>query len=215
MAYDLQEQESIDQMKAFWDRWGTPITAAVCVCCLGFAGWNGLNWWHRNQAGKAAAVYMQLQQAVLHDDAKNVKSLSAGLIAEYDGTIYATLGALAAAKAALAAGDFDTAAQRLTWVIDKSGRPEYDTVARVRLAGVYFDSGKLDEALKTLEGAKPDERQTSLVLDRQGDVYAAKGDIAKARECWQKVLDDGKAKYQNDPILRVVEFKLGSLPPAA
>ena len=215
MAYDLQEQESIDQMKAFWDQWGTPITAAVCVCCLGFAGWNGWHWWHRNQAGKAAAVYMQLQQALLHDDAKNVKSLSAGLIAEYDGTIYATLGSLAAAKAALAAGDFDTAAQRLTWVIEKSGRPEYDTLARVRLAGVYFDSGKLDEAMKALEGAKPDERQASLVLDRQGDIYAAKGDVAKARECWEKVLKDGAEKYQNDPILRVVEYKLGSLPPAA
>ena len=27
MAYDLEEQESIDQMKAWWDQWGTPITA--------------------------------------------------------------------------------------------------------------------------------------------------------------------------------------------
>ena len=32
MAYDLEERESIDQMKAWWDQWGTPITAAVCVC---------------------------------------------------------------------------------------------------------------------------------------------------------------------------------------
>ena len=52
MAYDLQEQESIDQMKAWWDRWGTPVTAAVCVVCLGFAGWNGWNWYKRNQAAE-------------------------------------------------------------------------------------------------------------------------------------------------------------------
>ena len=56
MAYDLQEQESIDQMKAWWDQWGTPITAAVCVVCLGFAAWNGWQWYQRNEAGKAAVI---------------------------------------------------------------------------------------------------------------------------------------------------------------
>ena len=35
MAYDLEEQESIDQMKAWWDRWGTPVTAAVCPAMFG------------------------------------------------------------------------------------------------------------------------------------------------------------------------------------
>ena len=71
MAYDLQEQESIDQMKAWWDRWGTPVTAAVCVVCLGFAGWNGWNWYKRNQATEASVAYVQLQNAVFHKDVKN------------------------------------------------------------------------------------------------------------------------------------------------
>ena len=43
MAYDLQEQESIDQLKAWWEKWGTPITAVVCAGCLAFAGWNTLS----------------------------------------------------------------------------------------------------------------------------------------------------------------------------
>ena len=64
MAYDLEEQESIDQMKAWWDRWGTPVTSVVCVCCLAFAGWNGWNWWQRNQAAKASQIYAALQNAV-------------------------------------------------------------------------------------------------------------------------------------------------------
>ena len=173
MAYDLQEQESIDQMKAWWDQWGTPITAAVCVVCLGFAAWNGWQWYQRNEAGKAAVAYAQLQQALVHNDAKNVSSLSTGLIDSYGTTIYAPMGALAAAQASLDAGDFTAAESRLKWVIESSKRPEYETLARVRLAGVYFDAGKLDEALKLVDEAKPEPRQVSLVLDRKGEIGRA------------------------------------------
>ena len=214
MAYDLQEQESIDQMKAWWDQWGTPITAAVCVVCLGFAAWNGWQWYQRNEAGKAAVAYAQLQQALVHNDAKNVSSLSTGLIDSYGTTIYAPMGALAAAQASLNAGDFTAAESRLKWVIESSKRPEYETLARVRLAGVYFDAGKLDEALKLVDEAKPEPRQVSLVLDRKGDILAAKGDIEGARKSWQEVLDRGAKEFRTDPILRVVEYKLGSLPAA-
>lgn len=214
MAYDLQEQESIDQMKAWWDQWGTPITAAVCVVCLGFAAWNGWQWYQRNEAGKAAVAYAQLQQALVHNDAKNVSSLSTGLIDSYGTTIYTPMGALAAAQASLDAGDFTAAESRLKWVIESSKRPEYETLARVRLAGVYFDAGKLDEALKLVDEAKPEPRQVSLVLDRKGDILAAKGDIEGARKSWQEVLDRGAKEFRTDPILRVVEYKLGSLPAA-
>ena len=152
MAYDLEEQESIDQMKAWWDRWGTPVTSVVCVCCLAFAGWNGWNWWQRNQAAKASQIYAALQNAVATHDLKNVQSLSAGLISEYSSTLYAPLAAFASAQSASDAGDLADAKAKLNWVIEKSGRPEYDTVARVRLAGVLFDEGKLDEAAAVLAG---------------------------------------------------------------
>ena len=209
MAYDLQEQESIDQLKAWWEKWGTPITAVVCAGCLAFAGWNGWQWWKRNEAAKAAGAYMALQQAAMANDAKNIASLSNGLLESYGSTVYAPLGALVASKAALAAGNLDEAAAKLKWIVDQSGRPEFDTIARVRLAGIYFDAGKLDDAIAVLDGAKPTERQNSLVLDRRGDVLAAKGDVKGARECWMKVLE---APYRGDPILKVVEYKLNALP---
>lgn len=209
MAYDLQEQESIDQLKTWWEKWGTPITAVVCAGCLAFAGWNGWQWWKRNEAAKAAGAYMALQQAALANDVKNIASLSNGLLESYGSTVYAPLGALVASKAALAAGNLDEAAAKLKWIVDQSGRPEFDTIARVRLAGIYFDAGKLDDAIAVLDGAKPTERQNSLVLDRRGDVLAAKGDVKGARECWMKVLE---APYRGDPILKVVEYKLNALP---
>lgn len=212
MAYDLEEQESIDQMKAWWDQWGTPITAAVCVCCLGFAGWNGWQWYQRNQAAQASGAYVQLQNAIYQNDAKNVKSIADGLIEDYGTTIYAPLGALASAAAEVLEGNLDLARDRLVWVIEKSGHPEYDTIARVRLAGVELSAKKPEAALKVLEPAKPVPDQTALVEDRLGDVYYAMNDFEKARAAWQKAVE---AAGEQSPIRGVLHYKLASLPPAA
>ena len=212
MAYDLEEQESIDQMKAWWDQWGTPITAAVCVCCLGFAGWNGWQWYQRNQAAQASGPYVQLQNAIYQNDTKNVNSIADGLIEDYGTTIYAPLGALASAAAEVQEGNLDLARDRLVWVIEKSGHPEYDTIARVRLAGVELSAKKPEAALNALEPAKPVPDQTALVEDRLGDVYYAMNDFEKARAAWQKAVE---AAGEQSPIRGVLHYKLASLPPVA
>lgn len=209
MAYDLEEQETIDQMKAWWEKWGTPITAAVCVVCLGFAGWNGWQWYKNEQAAKASVAYVQLQNAVFQNDAKNVDSISSGLMTEYGTTVYATLGALLSADAEAKDGQLDAAVTRLKWVVEKSGHPEYDTLARVRLAGLYLTQEKYDAALAELDAAKPLADQQPLVLDRRGDVYLAKGDVKMARECWEKAVQSDLAG-QN--VKQIIHLKLSALP---
>jgi len=154
-------------------------------------------------------MYAQLQHAVQTNDQKNVSSLSTGLVTEYGSTIYAPLAALSAANVALDSGNFAEAKTKLEWVIEKSGRPEYDALARIRLAGVLFDEGKLDDALKTLEAAKPDSSQLGLYHDREGDIWAAKGDLKKAREAWTKA---AQATDHQNALARVIELKLANLP---
>jgi hypothetical protein len=51
---DLQEQEQIDAVKAFWGQYGNLITWTVTLVLVAFAGWNGWNWWQREQAGRPA-----------------------------------------------------------------------------------------------------------------------------------------------------------------
>ncbi len=211
MAYDLEEQESIDQMKAWWEKWGTPITAAVCVVCLGFAAWNGWNWYQRNMAAEAAGAYVQLQNAVYQDDVKNVESISNGLMEEYGSTVYAPMAALTSAAAQAKAGNLAGAEKRLRWVIDESRFTEYNTVARIRLAGLLLNEGKLDEAMQMLDGAQPTDMQIAMLEDRRGDIFFAKKDYAQARTAWEKAL---KAGTTGTTIGAVVTMKIGALPAA-
>ena len=53
---DLEEQEQLDQLKAFWKQWGNPIVWALTLVLAGFAAWNGWNWWQRDQAVKASST---------------------------------------------------------------------------------------------------------------------------------------------------------------
>lgn len=210
MAYDLEEQESIDQLKAWWEKWGTQVTAVICAGCLAFAGWNVWNWYQRNQVAKASAVYVSLQTAVMQGDKKSIQSTSMGLIDSYSSTVYATLGALNAASAQSHLGDYEAAQYMLNWVISKSSQPEYADIARVRLAAVQLSAKKPEEALKTLDAVKPLPALQVELDDRYGDVYYALGQYDKAREHWTKVLE---SKSQMDNNLRtLVNIKMGSLP---
>ena len=47
------------------------------------------------------------------------------------------------------------------------------------------------------------------MLDREGDSWRAKGGGAKGRAAWEELM---KVADKNDPIVRVVQYKLGALP---
>lgn len=209
MAYDLEEQESLDQLKAWWEKWGTPITVVITLACLAFAGYNGYRYYKKNEGAKATAAYVQLQNAVVTDDKKNVKSLSEGLMKEYPDHVFASLAAFALASNAATENDYDAARKALTWVIDTGKRPEYETLARVRLAAVELDAGNAKEALAVLQKEAPSSGSEVIYYDRLGDVELALGNVEKAREAWQKSLDFDKKVNTLAPL---VTLKIESLP---
>ena len=212
MAYDLQEQESIDELKAWWDKWGNLTLGAVTVVCLAFAGYNGMKWYDRHQAQEASKAYASLQTAISQQaETTSVSHIVDALIDDAGGTVYAPMGALSASKYFESKGDSAKAQTLLNWVINESGHQEYQTVARVRLAGLLMDSKKFDEAVALLTAAQPTEKRIALVNDRLGDAYFAKGDIENARKVWMQAV-----AHPVDPsLMGFVQLKLQALPEVA
>lgn len=62
MAYDLQEQESLDELKAWWEKWGNLVLSVITVVCLAFAGYNGMKWWERHQAQKPVSPILHFRR---------------------------------------------------------------------------------------------------------------------------------------------------------
>ena len=207
MAYDVQEQEQIDAIKAWWNDYGNMVVLAVIACLVTVAAFQGWRYYRAQQAEKAATLYTQLDQAERTNDSKKVRDIAAQLIQNYGSTHYAGMGALSAAKASFETGELDDARKNLQWAMEKAREEEMRDVARLRLAGLLLDDKKHDEALKLLS-AKPGEAYAALYADLRGDVLAAQGKTADARGAYQMALDKSDA---NSQYRRLVEVKLDAL----
>ncbi|NUZ06194.1 YfgM family protein [Piscinibacter koreensis] len=211
---DLEEQEQLDQLKAFWKQYGNLISWIVIAAVAAYAAWSGWNYWQRDQAVKAGAMYDELSRAAQAGDAERASRVFEDLKSRYPGTVFTQQAALMAAQAQADKGQPDAARATLTWVADNAAEPEYRTIARLRLAGLLLDEKKYDEALRVLDEAKA-PNFAGLVADRRGDVFRAQGKDNSARSsylaAWQAI--DERVAYR-----RLVEAKLGALgvtPPAA
>lgn len=44
-AYDLEEQEQLDELKTWWKQYGNLVTTAITVAAVAAVAWQGWNWW--------------------------------------------------------------------------------------------------------------------------------------------------------------------------
>lgn len=207
MAYDLEEQEQLDAIKAWWNQYGNLIVVAVVAVAVGVAGYQGWRYYRASQSIGAATLYGQLDQAARANDAKRVKDISAQIVDRYGSTVYGGLAALAAAKAAFTTGDLEAAEKQLRWAAEHAKEKEQRDIARLRLAGVLLDRKKPDEALKTLD-EKPADGYTALYADLRGDILAAQGKRADAAAAYRTALEKSE---QGSAYRQVVEIKLDAL----
>jgi len=207
MAYDLEEQEQIATLKAWWKQYGNLVTIVATAALLTIAAFQGWRYYRHSQSVAAVTLYEQVERAERAADHKKVRDIAAQIVGKYGSTPYAAMAALASAKAAFTTGDLAAAKEQLAWVMERAREEEIKDLARLRLAGVLLDEKKYDEALKLLE-TKPVESMTGLYADLRGDVLAAQGKNAEARSAYQLALDksDSGSTYR-----AVVQLKLDAL----
>ncbi len=187
MAYDLEEQEQLATLKAWWAQYGNLVTWVLIIVLAGYAAWSGWQYYQRNQATQAAQLYAELQKARGSGDPARVQRVATDLLERFNGTAYAPMAALLAAQSAFEAKDMDVARNRLQWVIE-NGDDEAKALARLRLAGVLLDEKAYDQALKVLDAKVPDEF-AGLVADRRGDILVAQERIEDARKAYETALE--------------------------
>ena len=207
MAYDLEEQEQLDSIKAWWKKYGNLITWVLIVALGGYAAWNGWKTYQRKQAAQAGVLYEEVQKAAGAKDSARVTRAAADLKDKFGGTAYAQMGALAAAKTAYDANDVKTAKAQLEWIIKQGKDEEYRAVAKIRLAGILLDEKYYDEGLKLLAGDFPPAFAAD-VADRRGDILVAQNKLEEARTAYRTALDKMDEK---NPGRQLVQLKLDAI----
>ena len=209
-VYDLEEQEQIDEIKAWWKQYGNLVILVVTAALLTLAGIRGWSYCQTRQGLEASELYAQLQGAVGANEPKKVQDIAAVITDRYKRSGYAAFAALAAAKAAFDSGDLAAAKARLQWVAENGRDAETRDIGRLRLAAVLLDEKKYDEALKQLE-TQPVETFSPLYSDLKGDILVAQGKPQEARAAYQAALDKTESKSGYRALIQVKLDALGTV----
>ena len=208
MPLDLEEQEKVAELKAWWGRYGTLVMSALVAAALASAGWSGWQWHQRSQAAEASALYETLSKAAQENDAKALRDAGGALVESYPRTLYASLGALLSARFHFDRDDLKAAKAQLQWVIERSGSEDLRDIARLRFGAILLDEKAYDEALKAAEaphGAAFDAQFAAL----KGDILAAKNQAGEAKAAYRLALE--KAGRDERAFRESVQMRLEGL----
>jgi predicted negative regulator of RcsB-dependent stress response len=208
MPLDLEEQEQVAELKAWWKQHGNLIVATILAAALAFAGWQGWRWYQASQSSQAAAHFDSLARAAQAGDAKALRDAAGTLIESYPRTLYASMAALVAARFHFDRNDLKAAKAQLEWVIERSPSEDFKDLARLRLAAILLDEKAYDEALKLLD-AKHAPAYDSQYAALRGDVLVAKNQPAEARAAYQLALE--KAAKDQGAFRETVRMRLEAL----
>ncbi len=208
MALDLEEQEQVDELRAWWKQHGRLVVAAVVAAALSFAGWQGWRIYQQNQAAQAGGLYDTLTRAAVAGDPKAVRDTAGSLVEGYPRTLYASMGALMAARFYFDRNDLKSAKAQLQFVIDRAVSEELHDIAVLRLTAVLLDEKAFDDALKLLDTqhAAAFEAQFAAL---KGDVLVAKDQTADARAAYKLALE--KVGAQDAAFRESVRMRLDAL----
>jgi predicted negative regulator of RcsB-dependent stress response len=206
---DLEEQEQLDKLKTFWTQFGNIISGVLILVFGSIAAYNGYQWWQRDKAAQAAAMYDEVERSVQGGDPAKISRAFADMKERFAGTTYAAQAGLLSAKALYDKGQAEQAKAPLEWVASSAADESYRAIAKLRLASILFEGKGYDAALKLLDGM-PKEFD-ALAADRRGDILLAQGKRDEAKAAFEKAHKgfDERTEYRVD-----VSTKTGANTPA-
>lgn len=204
------EDEELAAIKDWWQRNGKPLVTGGALALAVVFGWQAWQKYQTNQSQGASIVYQQLLETALNPsgkpDAGKVAELANKLKSDFGGTHYAQYGSLFVAKMAVESGKLDDAAAELKAIVDKPADPTLGELARQRLARVLAAQGKVDDALKLLEG----DATKAFLASREelkGDLLVQLGRADDAHAAYEKA----KAALSDDAAVGGLQMKLDDL----
>jgi len=205
-TYDLEEQEQLAALKAWWKDHGGAIILGTALALAAVAAWIGWTRYERSQAAQAAVLYDTLQKAARASDLKTTRETAGAILENFPRSAYAPLAALVSAKLQFQAGDLKTARAQLQWVVEHARSDEIRSIATLRLASVLLDDNEPDAALKILE-AKPHPGFETLYASQRGDILATQKRRSEARAAYKAALE----KAGSGPLRDALRLKLEAL----
>lgn len=204
MAYSIEEEQEINQLKEWWKENGKTIIVAFILGVGGMFGWR---YWQAHQAeqiAQASAQYDALINSVQQDEQAKKANIEQFVQANSK-TTYAVFALLDEAKKATEKQDFSAAEANLNQALTQSQDEVLTSIIALRLSAVQFQLGQLDNALTTLNQVKGESFNARKAI-LTGDIQVAKGDKVAAKNSFEQAQQSGSQLEQ-----QMAKMKLNNL----
>ncbi|AAX87425.1 TPA: YfgM family protein [Haemophilus influenzae] len=204
MAYSIEEEQEINQLKDWWKENGKTIIVAFILGVGGMFGWR---YWQSHQAeqiAQASAQYDTLINSVQQDEQAKKANIEQFVQANSK-TAYAVFALLDEAKKATQKQDFSAAEANLNQALTQSQDEVLTSIVALRLSAVQFQLGQLDNALTTLNQVKGESFNARKAI-LTGDIQVAKGDKVAAKNSFEQAQQSGSQLEQ-----QMAKMKLNNL----
>ena len=204
MAYSIEEEQEINQLKEWWKENGKTIIVAFILGVGGMFGWR---YWQAHQAeqiAQASAQYDALINSVQQDEQAKKANIEQFVQANSK-TAYAVFALLDEAKKATEKQDFSAAEANLNQALTQSQDEVLTSIVALRLSAVQFQLGQLENALSTLNQVKGESFNARKAI-LTGDIQVAKGDKVAAKNSFEQAQQIGSQLEQ-----QMAKMKLNNL----
>ncbi|HHF3795243.1 TPA: YfgM family protein [Haemophilus influenzae] len=204
MAYSIEEEQEINQLKDWWKENGKTIIVAFILGVGGMFGWR---YWQSHQAeqiAQASAQYDTLINSVQQDE-QTKKANIEQFVQANSKTAYAVFALLDEAKKATEKQDFSAAEANLNQALTQSQDEVLTSIVALRLSAVQFQLGQLENALSTLNQVKGESFNARKAI-LTGDIQVAKGDKVAAKNSFEQAQQSGSQLEQ-----QMAKMKLNNL----
>ena len=199
------EQDQVEAIKAWWEKYGKLVIVGVIALLLSVFGWR--TWQDRQytQAESASLAYFQMHELAATDPGAAME-IGRHIVGEFSSTTYAPMAGLLLARLSVEQGDWQAAEAHLRSVLNQTRMPEIQWLARLRLAQVLFAQGNYSAALTEL--GQPAGLLQAAYDELRGDVYAAQGETQRAITAYRAALDGFVGQPDRSML---IEMKLADL----
>ena len=204
MAYSIEEEQEINQLKDWWKENGKTIIVAFILGVGGMFVWR---YWQAHQAeqiAQASAQYDALIYSAQQDEQAKKANIEQFVQANSK-TAYAVFALLDEAKKATEKQDFAAAEANLNQALTQSQDEVLISIVALRLSAVQFQLGQLDNALTTLNQVKGESFNARKAI-LTGDIQVAKGDKVAAKKSFEQAQQSGSQLEQ-----QMAKMKLNNL----
>ena len=204
MAYSIEEEQEINQLKDWWKENGKTIIVAFILGVGGMFGWR---YWQAHQAeqiAQASAQYDALIYSAQQDEQAKKANIEQFVQANSK-TAYAVFALLDEAKKATEKQEFAAAEVNLNQALTQSQDEVLTSIVALRLSAVQFQLGQLDNALTTLNQVKGESFNARKAI-LTGDIQVAKGDKVAAKNSFEQAQQSGSQLEQ-----QMAKMKLNNL----